>query len=42
VESWIFLTSHARILVGIARDSGVRLREECADSTRLARVNGQH
>jgi hypothetical protein len=30
VESWSFLTNHARALVCIARDPGVRLREVAA------------
>jgi hypothetical protein len=30
VESWNFLTNHARVLLCIARDPGVRLREVAA------------
>lgn len=30
VESWRFLTSHARVLLSIARDPGVRLRDLAA------------
>jgi hypothetical protein len=30
VESWKFLTSHARVLLCIARDPGVRLRDVAA------------
>jgi MarR family len=30
VESWSFLTNHARVLLCIARDPGVRLREVAA------------
>jgi hypothetical protein len=31
VESWSFLTNHARVLLSIAHDPGVRLREIAAD-----------
>jgi hypothetical protein len=30
VESWSFLTNHARVLLCIARDPGVRLRDAAA------------
>jgi DNA-binding IclR family transcriptional regulator len=30
VETWSFLTSHARVLLCIARDPGVRLRDVAA------------
>jgi hypothetical protein len=31
VESWSFLTNHARVLLRIARDPGARLREIAVD-----------